>query len=103
MVGKRQPLVVIRFDDENVEYEQPLYSAISQVLDRRPESGFDIVGVSPATGNQAQDALDSNRARRKASSVMRSLTGMGLTPDRISMSATNSPTVEVTQVHVYVR
>ena len=103
MVGQRQPLVVIRFDDENVEYEQPLYSAISQVLDRRPESAFEIVGVAPSTGNEAQDALDSNRARRKASAVMRSLTGMGLTPDRMSMAATSSPTAEVTQVHVYVR
>jgi hypothetical protein len=100
-VGSDQPLVVIRFDQDNVSYEQALYSAVRRVLDRRPEAAFDVVAVAPQGGEQSALAL--SKARRQAERVLRSLNEMGLPPNRVSLSATTSQRANVNEVHVYVR
>jgi len=100
-VGGDQPLVVIRFDQDNVTYEQALYSAVRRVLDRRPEAAFDVVAVAPQGGEQSALAL--SKARRQAERVLRSLNEMGLPPNRVSLSATTSQRANVNEVHVYVR
>lgn len=102
-VGQRQPLVVIRFTDPNVEYEQALFSVVSRALERKPNAAFDLVAVAPNVGTPAQVSLATSKSRRNAESVLRSLTAMGLPADRITLSATNSPLAQVNEVHVYVR
>jgi hypothetical protein len=100
-VGSDQPLVVIRFDQDKVNYEQALYSAVRRVLDRRPDAAFDVVAVAPQGGEQSALAL--SKARRQAERVLRALNEMGLPPNRVSLSATTSRRANVNEVHVYVR
>ena len=99
----RRPLVVIRFDRPVVEYEQPLFTAVSEALDRRPSAIFELVAVAPETGTPAQVALSASRARRNAEKVLRTLSAMGLPADRIGLSATSSTDARSAEVHVYVR
>lgn len=99
--GSRRPLVVIKFDKSTVEYDQQLYAAVSQALDRRPEAMFDLVAVSPT--KPGRGSTSGTAARRNAENVMRSLTNMGLPPNRVTLSATNSPQAQVNEVHLYVR
>ena len=47
------PLVVIRFDHPNVDYQQILYAALNQALQARPNASFQVVAVSPTRGNAA--------------------------------------------------
>ncbi len=103
MVGRTPPLVVIRFDQPNVEYDQALYSAVSQALERRPNAAFDLVAVAPGLGSPSQVALATNKSRREAEGVLRSLTNMGLPADRVSLSATTNPNAQISEVHLYVR
>ena len=99
----RRPLVVIRFDRPVVEYEQPLFTAVSEALDRRPNATFELVAVAPETGTTAQVALSASRARRNAEEVLRTLSAMGLAADRVGLSATSSADARSAEVHVYVR
>lgn len=99
--GNRRPLVVIKFDRQNVEYDQQLYAAVSQALDRKPDAVFDLVAVSPA--KPGTGASSGAMARRNAENVMRSLTNMGLPPGRVTLSATNSAQIQANEVHLYVR
>ncbi len=101
--GGRRPLVVIRFDRPNVEYEQALYTAVSRALERRPQAGFDLVAVAPGQGSAAQVARGANAARRNAENVLRSLTSMGLPASRVSLSAGTSGQAQAAEVHIYVR
>jgi hypothetical protein len=103
LVGHRQPLVVIRFNQPNVDYEQALFTVVSQALERKPNAAFDLVAVAPATGSPAEVSLATSKSRRNAEGVLRSLTNMGLPADRVTLSATSSPTAQVSEVHVYVR
>jgi hypothetical protein len=102
-VANRRPLVVIRFDRPKVEYEQALYSAVSQTLDRRPDASFDLVAVSATQGNAARAAINVTAARKNAESVLRALNSMGLPADRIALSAATSATATSNEVHLYVR
>ncbi|MBN2751377.1 MAG: hypothetical protein JXQ84_01590 [Rhodospirillaceae bacterium] len=102
-VANRRPLVVIRFDRANVSYEQALYQAVSQALERRPAARFDLVAVSPSAASPGQSALGANSARRNAESVMRSLSGMGLPASRVEMAATTSAQARGNEVHLYLR
>lgn len=101
--GPRRPLVVIRFDNPSVEYEQALYSAMKGALDRKPDATFELVAVSPTRGPVGQSALKSAAAKRHADQVMRSLTNMGLPATRINTSASQSDAAETNEVHIYVR
>ena len=92
---------MIRFDRSNVAYDQALYSAVSRTLERRPSATFELVAVAPASGGAARVALNSNKARRNAESVMRSLQRMGLPPQRIAVSARTSQAAQSNEVHLY--
>jgi hypothetical protein len=97
------PLVVIRFNRDDIDYEQPLYQAVSAALDRRPEAVFDLVAVSPAGGDQTATTVAANRARTNAERVLRTLIDMGLPASRITLSAAAGPEAEGSEVHLYVR
>ena len=101
--ASRRPLVVIRFDRPNVAYQQALYSAIDKALQRRPQSGFDLVAVAAANGSPAQGTVASNKAKRNAESVLRSLSEMGLPLQRVRLSAITSTRARTNEVHLYVR
>ena len=98
-----RPLVVIRFDSPDVAYEQPLYTAVSRALERKPSAIFNIMAVAPNAGSPAQVAVNTNASRQNAENVLRSLTNMGLPADRVSLSATMSPDVQSNEVRVFVR
>jgi len=102
-IASGRPLVLIRFDRENVEYEQALSAAVNAALDRRPDAVFDLVAVTPGTGDEMQVSLAREEAQRNAERVLHSLTAMGLSPDRINLSSMTSPTAETNEVRLYVR
>ena len=101
--ASRRPLVIIRFDRNNVNYEQALYTAVGQALDRYPAAKFDLVAVSPSEGNPAELALASTEARKNGENVLRSLTQMGVPLERVRLNAANSSTVRNSEVHLYMQ
>lgn len=100
---QRRPLVIIRFDRPNVNYEQALYSAVGQALEKYPSAKFDLVAVGPTEGNAAQLALASTESRKNGEAVLRSLTQMGLPIERVNLSAANSRDVQNSEVHIYIQ
>ena len=101
--ANRRPLVVIRFDRKNVPYQQALYNAVSRVLEKRPGAVFDLVAVAPSAGGSARVALNTNKARRQAEDVLRSLIEMGLPPARVAVAAKASAATRTNEVHLYIR
>jgi hypothetical protein len=96
-------LVTIRFDRADVQYQQILYTALSQALQARPGAGFDIVGVSPTRGTASAVQLAQTSARRHAQDVMRSMTDMGVPATRLGISSATDPSITSSEVRVFVR
>ncbi|HEY1505290.1 MAG TPA: hypothetical protein VGF92_13375, partial [Stellaceae bacterium] len=98
-----RPLVVIRFDQPNVDYEQPLYTAVSRALERKPSATFTIQAVAPNGGSASEVAASTKASRQNAEKVLNSLTAMGLPADRISLSASMTPDIQSNEVRLFVR
>lgn len=95
----RRPLVVIRFMNDDIGFETPLYREVSRALSRDPALRLDLVAVTPS---QAESGI-SRLAATYGGRVLHSLAGMGFPSERIRMSAMASSAVAVTEVHLYVR
>lgn len=92
-----RPLVVIRFDRPTVEYEQPLYRAISEALERRPSSSFLVEAAAPPSAGSPASA------RRQADRVVRTLIEMGVPRERIDSSDRLAGDALADEVRIYVR
>ena len=97
------PLVVIKFDRPDVNYQQILYAALNQALQSRPSAGFEVVAVSPSRGNAASVQIGQTTARRHAQDVMRSMTDMGVPATRLGVASTTDPGAGGNEVRVFVR
>jgi hypothetical protein len=97
------PLVVVRFDRPNVDYQQILYTALNQTLQNRPSASFQVVAVAPTRGTAASVQIAQSTARRHAEDVMRSMTDMGVPATRVGVASTTDPSASVSEVRVFVR
>lgn len=96
-------LVLIRYNQPVVEYEQQLSRAVGTALQRQPDASFSVVAVTPLSGDPTELATATESANRNAESVKRSLVQLGLAPSRISMGSTQAQSASTPEVHVYVR
>ena len=96
-------LVLIRYNQPNVDYQQQLSQAVGTAIERRPNAEFSVVAVSPASGDPASLAEQQQAAKSNADEVKRSLIQLGLSPSRITMANTQAQTAQSPEVHVYIR
>ena len=95
--GPGAPVVVIRFDRPDVEYERPLYNAMNRVLQERPDAVFQVLAVSPATRGSV-----SATAQRNANAVARSMREMGLPENRVRVGSRPGRDADGDEVHIHV-
>lgn len=103
MAGAGTPLVVVRFDRPNVDYQQVLYAALNQALQNRPGASFQVIAVSPTRGTAASVQIAQSTARRHAEDVMRSMSDMGVPATRMNVASTTDPSATTSEVRVFVR
>lgn len=94
----RRPLVRIRFNRPNPRYETLLYQAVQRALESQPSAGFELVAVTPAS-----KPAKAGESRRNAEKVLRSLSGMNLPPERVSLSSSTDSDVNFSEVRLYLR
>lgn len=99
----RDPLMVIKFDKRQVPFEEPLYNAVSRVLERKPDAGFELVAVTPTHGSAIESARVSYQAQKNAKDVLESMLGMGLQGERISLTEVQDPATFSNEVRIYLR
>ena len=97
------PLVVIHFDQSNVDYQQALYTALRQALQARPSASFSVVAVAPIKGSAGKVQLAQATAHRHAQQVMRTMTDMGVPTSRMSESSATDPAASASEVRVFIR
>ena len=103
VVKSKRPLVIIRFDRPNVQYEQPLYTALSQAMNKYPTAQFDVVAVSPQGPNPAETALASAESRKHSEAVLRAMTQMGVPTNRIHLGKATTPGLSSSEVHLFIK
>jgi hypothetical protein len=103
LANSATPLVVIRFDHPNVDYQQILYAALNQALQMRPKAAFSVVAVSPTRGSIAAVQAAQTTAKQHAQEVVRSITDMGVPASRLAVASSTDPNATASEVRVFVR
>ena len=98
-----EPFVVIRFADDDVDYQDSLQQAVDAALERKPDARFDLIAVASAAGSPDEVALNSSAVHQNAEDVRRSMIDMGLSDDRLRLSEITSADAQVKEVRIYVR
>lgn len=98
-----RPLVVIKFDSADIDYQDALYSAVSQALNRRSDTVFDVVAVAPMKGAPTDVAVNANKAKKNAEGVVRSLSEMGVPQAQMTLGSVTSDKIDTNQVKIFVR
>jgi hypothetical protein len=97
------PLVIIRFDQPEVDYG----AALGQILERarasRPDASFDLVAVSPSIGSEEEVAAKRRAARDRGAQVFSTMEEQGVPREIMTLASTVSPAVTVNEVHIYLR
>ena len=91
--ARRKPFVVIRFEQPDPDYAEPLYAAMSGALARWPDVEFDLVAVT----------RDADAARHDLAAVMNSLAAMGMPAERLSLAAVPAADDATDEVWIYLR
>ena len=97
------PLVVIRFDDPDINYEKTLFDAIGTTVDKKSSATFGLVAVSPIGKNEGETRINASKVKKYAERVLRSLVSFGLPSKKVALSAKTSGDVVVPEVHIYVQ
>jgi hypothetical protein len=98
-----RPYVVIRFTESSVDYEKALAEAVKRAVARKPNLAFDLVAVTPRAGTADELAGLTEKAHAEAAAVMKSLSALGIGPERVSiMTWTGQPT-DVNEIRLYIR
>lgn len=101
--ARRVPLVTIRRDTPNTNYQDVLNYAVRTAEERRPGIEYDVVTVVPQKGDAGVQAAALQQGRRDAAEVMRSIMALGVPDTRIHLGARLDPAVSAREVRVYVR
>ena len=98
-----RPYVVIRFTESSIDYEKTLAEAVKRAVARKPNLAFDLVAVTPRAGTADELADLTNQAHAEAEAVMKSLSALGIGPERVSMMTWTGQPTDVNEIRLYIR
>lgn len=101
--GGIAPLMVVRFNQSRVYYDQQLYSAISQAVTVKPDVMFDVVSNAPLTGDSSRDSDWVTTASRNTQSVVATMQSIGVPMERMRITGQAKPGIRYDETHIYVR
>jgi type IV pilus biogenesis protein CpaD/CtpE len=88
--------VTIKFDRPNVTYREALAQAVSTARRRKPDTAFDVVGVSPGRSVVPE-------ATARAQEVANTLTTLGVDPTKIRLYNASNTSSQSPEVRIYAR
>lgn len=101
--AESKPLVLLRFNQRSIHYEQQLFMAISRAVEVKPAVMFDVVSMVPQTHEPQRNAEWLATARYHTQEVVQSMHRMGVPPSRIRISERPERALSHDEVHLFVR
>ncbi|MCH2546127.1 MAG: hypothetical protein MK052_00755 [Alphaproteobacteria bacterium] len=99
---KDTPLMVVRFNQERVYYQQQLYNAVSRALEAKPDVQFSIISLVPETQDRSYNRRMQDEARHNTGLFVANMVKMGFPKNRIRIAYQIGPSIESNEVHMFV-
>ena len=103
IAANETPLVVIRFNQSRVYFEQPLFTAVSRAVEVKPNVRFNLVSFVPATGDARRDQAMQQQASRNVSRVAQVIREIGIPETNIHVSREWAQGITHDEVHIFVQ
>ncbi len=97
------PLVVVRYDQPDVDLTRVLAQAAEDALARKPSAVFEVVTPVPTAAPQTEQDEFVRRGADDARAVADTLATAGVPPEQLRLSLRGDPGNPVREVRVYVR
>ena len=97
------PLVVVRYDQPDVDYAPVLAQAAEAALERKPSAVFEVVTPLPSAEPVAEQDAFIRRGADDARAVADTLATAGVPPSQLRLSLRGDSGKPVREVRVYVR
>ena len=97
-----KPLVVIRFNQRQVYYENQLFTALDRAVAVKPSVLFEVVSYVPTGRDERASADLAARAQANLNRVLGSLGEMGVPASRIQVTTERDGALKHQEVHIYV-
>lgn len=98
-----KPLVILRFNQPRVYYEQPLFQAVEKAVALKPSVMFDVISYAPTANNTQAEAAWQQTASRNTQAVVASMQKMGIPLSRMAISGQRQSGLTSDEVHIFVR
>ena len=99
-----KPLVLIRFNQRKVFFQQQLKTAVMRAMDVRPNVMFSMVSYVPITGDTLVDQRKIATAAANTRDVTKSLIEMGVPPQQIHSTTEFANRHDgYDEIHIFVR
>lgn len=96
------PLLVIRFNQPRVMYQQPLYTSVKQAFAAKPNVMFNLVSLVPVTADKENNAKLASLASSNVGMVVNDMIQMGIPQNRIRVSNQSQDGLESHEIHMFV-
>jgi hypothetical protein len=99
----REALVVIRFNQQQVMYQDQLYNAVVQAVRTKPSVIFNVIGVAPVARDRDVSERYMQNTRYYAQKIADDLVKMGVNPQQVSFNVEASTHVQTEEVQIFVQ
>ncbi len=97
------PLVVIRFDQPDLDYRPALAEAVTLAQAHNPQAVFEVLTPVPTSANTEVQRQYLTQGAADARDVARALAADAVDPDRVQIGYRADPGAPVREVRIYVR
>lgn len=98
-----KPLVILRFNQRKIYFEQPLYNAVAKAVQVKPNVRFSVVSYVPNVGDLEKDQQLMARANKNTRSVTDAMVRMGVPLQRLHVKTQLDPRLKHDEVHIFVQ
>lgn len=98
---KDVPLMIIRFNEPDVAFQDPLYETMVKAFKIKPSAVFDIVSVSQKSSNKKTQNDNDQVAQENAAKVIQTFNDMGMPTTRLTLSNI-AESVQSSEIRIFV-
>lgn len=101
--GQNTPLLVIRFNQARINYNDQLFFAATEAVKTKPSVIFDVVAYAPTSSNKAKNTKYRENAQFYGRRIANDLVKMGVNQAQVTVKTQTDGSLKNEEVKIFVR
>ncbi len=101
--NNQEPLLIIRFGEKPVDYEQILDKTVKMALNAKPAVSFDIVALTPDMFDRKINKQNEKDAKSRLEKISVQIQQAGVSAERINTSFKLNKLTQINEIQIFVK